>query len=69
MWGLVFLPGCDGYGLQGAGKECADVGTGESCVGEEGYVVIDCRTTDFVAVGEFALGVVFGDVDDEVDGV
>lgn len=66
---LIFLPALDLDVFELHCAERFDEGLCEARVGEQGDVVVDCSAADLVAVGEFALRVVLGHVDDEVEGV
>lgn len=66
-WELIFLPRCDADAVDRACHECFDEREREAGVGEQGCVVVNGMAAYAVAVGEFALGVVLGDVDYQVD--
>ena len=63
----VILPGGDTDLVGAFGKECFHESGSEAGVGEQRNVMVNSATAYAVSVGEFALGVVLGNVDDKVN--
>ena len=64
---LIFLPGADADGFDRSRHEGFDVGERKAGVGQKWNIMVDGVTADVVSVGQFAFGVILGNVDDEVD--
>lgn len=64
---FIFLPALDLDFILAHVAECFNECFGQAGVGNQRNVVVDGPTTDAVTVGQFPFGVVFRDVDNQVE--
>ena len=64
---IVFLPALDLDVFELEGTERLDESLGKAGIGDQWDIVVDSVTTDVIAIGQLALGLVLRDVDDEIE--
>ena len=64
---LVFLPALDLYLFELHPAEGIDECACQACIGNQRDIVVDCRTADFVSVGQLPFAMVFRYVDDQLE--
>lgn len=64
---IVFLPTLDLDVFKSEGSEGFNEGFCQTHIGHQGDVVVDGAATNAITIGQFALGVVLGNVDNQVE--